>query len=132
MNRITMFVAGLGLATCLSVGIAAEEKKEKKEKAEKPKYTISEVMEQAHKGKGNLLERIKAGKASKEEMAQLIDFYRALTMHEAPKGDQEAWKKRVTELYNASVALGKGDTKAMEALRTASNCKACHSEHRPE
>ena len=110
-----------------SIAIAADKEK----KAEEAKYTISDVMKKAHKGKGNLLERVKEGKASKEEMAQLIDFYRALTLHEAPKGDQEAWKKRVTELYNASVALGKGDSSAMDALKTASNCKACHTEHRP-
>ena len=52
----------------------------------------------------------------------------------APKGDQKAYDDKVGELIAAMEAVAKGDTgdAARKRLDEASNCKACHTDHKPK
>ncbi|MER3416449.1 MAG: hypothetical protein C4297_09595 [Gemmataceae bacterium] len=99
---------------------------------DKPKYTIKEVMEQAHKG--GLLKQVLSGKAAKEDRDNLLEYYRALAANKPPRGDLKSWKQKTEALVNAAEALtmDAADKKALAALKKASNCMACHNVHRGE
>jgi hypothetical protein len=93
---------------------------------EKPKFTIKEVMKEAHKG--GLLKKVAGGKADKEEKEKLIALYVALNQNEPPKGDKEEWKKKTEEIVAAAKTVAKDDTDkdAVKKLTTVTNCGACH------
>src|SRR5947209_8014429 len=59
--------------------------------AKKPKYSIKEVMEEAHKS--GLWKKIAAGNAEKEDREKLAELYKALNQNKPPKGNVEEWKK---------------------------------------
>ena len=113
-------VAGFGFAS-----LAADKKDEK------PKYTISEVMEQAHKGESALIRTVTKGGSTKEDREKLLEYYKALALNAPPKGDAAAWKKKTEALVKAAELSLKDEKAGIAALRGASNCKACHSAHRP-
>ena len=90
---------------------------------DKPKYTISDVMKKGHTPKG-LLKKVIAGNATKEEKETLIEMYVALGKNKPPKGEEESWKEKSDALLKAA----KDDDVA--ALKTASDCSACHKVHK--
>jgi len=96
---------------------------------DKPKYTISEVMVNAHK-KG-LLKTVTGGKASKEQKEQLLAYYKSLAANEPPRGTKEEWKKRTDAIVAAAEAVVKGEKGAEANLGKATNCAACHGAHKP-
>src|SRR5947209_243561 len=67
---------------------------------EKPKYTIKQVMAQAHRkadrNSPSLSDKVIGGKADKDEQAKLLELYTALAANKPPKGEAEAWKDRAT------------------------------------
>ncbi|MCP4191986.1 MAG: hypothetical protein GY768_15345 [Planctomycetaceae bacterium] len=94
----------------------------------KPKYTIKEVMKNVNK-KG-LLKKVTSGEASQEEKVMLLDNYISLIENTPKKGDANSWQKLSG---SAALAAGKvvaGRDGAIEELKVASNCKACHSVHK--
>lgn len=95
---------------------------------EKPKYTIKEVMKIAHKD--GLLKKVASGKADKEEAEKLVELYVALCQNDPPKGDKEAWVKRCKGIVEAAKNAAAKKKGAAGELGKATNCKACHSEHR--
>jgi hypothetical protein len=90
---------------------------------DKDKITIKTVMKKAH-SKGGLLSKVIAGDASAEEKKELVTLYEALAKNTPPKGDETSWKEKTAAL----VAAAKSADAA--ALKKASNCAACHSEHK--
>jgi Planctomycete cytochrome C len=94
-----------------------------------PEFKIAEIMEKAHKD--GLAKKATEGKASPEELKQLVAYYTALTKNKPPKGDEADWKTRTGALLSAATLLEKGDQKGQDALKTALDCKACHSLHKP-
>lgn len=80
----------------------------------KPKYTISEVMKKAMKGKGY----------QKLEKADQVELFTALAANKPPRGEAADWKTKTTALLEAAKS---GDSKKLDA---AANCMACHSEHK--
>lgn len=93
--------------------------------------TIKEVM-QAHKGGANsLLSKVVSGDASAEEQIHLLDLYVSLAESEAPKGDADSWHEKTDALLIAAAKVVAGREGAGEELKTASNCMACHSQHKP-
>lgn len=96
--------------------------------ATKPKATIKEVMKEAHKD--GLLKKVTEGKASKEEQERLQELYTALSEGKPSKGDEKSWKDKTTALLDAAKSVIKGDAGAVDALKKASNCQACHKAHR--
>jgi hypothetical protein len=96
---------------------------------EKPKYTIKEIMKKGH-AKGALKDKVVAGTASMEEKVALVAYYEALAASKPPKGDAAAWKEKTTALVAAAKEALEGKEGAGDKLKTASNCAACHKDHK--
>jgi hypothetical protein len=92
---------------------------------DKAKFTISEVMQQAHKG--GLLKKVQTSKADEEEGKQLVEYYKALTLNKPPMGDEKAWKKQTEKMLEGAklYAAGKKDEGAA-SLKKSVNCMNCH------
>jgi hypothetical protein len=118
-----LVVFAFGSALLLRAGVAQEKEDDK------PKYTIKQVMEKAHKNK--LLNKVAEGKATEEEVKELVDLYRALGKNQPPKGEAEAWKKKTVALLKAAEEVAEGKEGAGERLTKAANCANCHKEHKP-
>jgi hypothetical protein len=90
-------------------------------KDEKPKYTIKEVMKEAHKS--GLFKKIQKGDADKADREKLAELYKALALSEPGKGDKEVWKKTTTAMLKiATDAIA--DPEAGKKLKV--DCGACH------
>lgn len=111
--------------------VALDNEKDK----DKPRLSIEAIMAKAHKGgEGSLRNKVLAGKASKEELKQLVELYVELGKGTPPKGTREAWKKK-TDAVIVAVKKVEADPKnetALKALNKATRCAACHNEHRPD
>jgi hypothetical protein len=95
---------------------------------DKPKYTIKEVMQKAHKS--GLVKKVASGQGSKEEAAQLVEMYTALGKNKPPKGDAGSWDQKTKALLAAAQAVVDGKPGAGMELQNAANCMACHSVHK--
>lgn len=113
------------LIVCLTVaalGTVAGLRYAQAEDDAKPKYTIKQVMKEAHKD--GLLKKVLGGDASDAEKEKLCELYVALAANKCPKGDAADWKEKTETIVKACKA---GDN---AALKTATNCGACHKEHK--
>jgi hypothetical protein len=88
------------------------------------KHTIKDVMQKAHKG--GLLKKAVDGKASKDEVKDLVELYESLPANKPPKGDEKAWKEKTEALISAAKAFAANEQGGKQKLQKASNCKACH------
>jgi hypothetical protein len=91
---------------------------------EKPKYTIKQVMKEAHKD--GLMKKVADGKASDEDKKHLAELYKSLSQNTPPKGPGEEWKKRTVALVEAADKAVKGDQAAAASLPKLANCMTCH------
>ena len=98
----------------------------------KPKYTIEQIMDQGFKGKESPAGRVGKGEGSPADIKLLAELTRALPLNPPPQGDLASWKEKSTALAAAGQALADGKPGALEAWKTAVNCKTCHSVHKPE
>jgi hypothetical protein len=108
----------LGLAAATAVAVLKAD--------DKPKYTIKEVMKKAHDGDATLKDKVISGKASKDEKQLLLDLYTALSLNKAPKGDEKDWKDRTTAIVVAAKDVVDDKDGAVDKLKMAVSCKACH------
>lgn len=95
---------------------------------DKPKYTVKQVMHQAHKSK--LLAEAMQGKAEKAKLEKLVELYVALGANESPAGEKDDWKKRTDEIISAAKEVLAGKEGAAKKLQKATNCRNCHDEHK--
>jgi hypothetical protein len=117
----TAVVSGVSiLALTLLVGIETSSAGGKKD----AKYTISEVMQKAHKS--GLLKKVATGKADAGEKKELVELYTALAANKPPAGELAAWKKTTGNMLKLAKAVADGDEKAAKQLGKAVNCGACH------
>jgi cytochrome c556 len=93
---------------------------------------IKAVMGVAHKGKDSLLEKIKGGKATDDDKKKLLSLYEALAKFKPPMGDEKSWTDKTAALVAAAKDLVDKKDGAMDKLKTASDCKACHTLHKPK
>ena len=114
----------LGFVTVQSIGFAADEGGEKK-----AKHTIKEVMKKAHKD--GLLKKVTAGDASADEQRQLLDLYISLVENAPPMGEMDSWHRLAGGSALAAAKLVVGRDGAIAELKQATNCKACHTAHKP-
>ena len=118
-----MSVLTLGLAASLGMFRAADDK---------PKFSIDEIMDKAHKGKPSLWKKVVDGKASPEEKKELLGLYEDLAKNKPEKGSQEDWKKRTGNMIKAAKDVVAAKDGATKALGKAVNCKACHELHKSD
>jgi hypothetical protein len=123
VKYFTMTVLAMGLVAGLSLFQAAD--------TDKPKYTIEEVMEKAHKGgKKSLFQQVKSGKADEKQKKALLEYYEELAKNPAPKSDKGSpadWKKRTGALVGAAKDVIAAKPGATNNLAKAANCGNCHN-----
>jgi hypothetical protein len=105
-----------------------KDKKEEKDEKGKPKYTIKEVMQKAHKG--GLLTKVASGKGEKADAEKLLEMYTALAKNKPPEGDAQSWKRFTMGLVAAAKVAVEGGPNAGKRLKAAANCSACHKLHK--
>lgn len=94
--------------------------------------SVHDIMEAANEGKNSLYDRVAGGKGSAEEARKLADLYQALPGLKPEKGDAKSWKDKSTALAAAAKDVADKKPGALERLKTAANCKACHSVHKKD
>ena len=85
-----------------------------------------------HKGKESFLSKVLAGKGSDDDLKKLVTAYEVLAAQKPPMGDEASWKKLTAELLTASKDAAAKKEGALDKLKAASNCKACHDVHKPK
>ena len=101
----------------------------------KDEEIIKDVMKKYHKapqGQDHVAKKAAMGKASPEEIKQLVDAYTKMAKAKPSKGDNASWNEKSGKLLAATKALEKGDANGVNMFKEASNCKACHSAHKPD
>ena len=99
--------------------------------AAKPKFTIKEAMKQGHEGKTSLSKKVSDGMGTKEDFSKLLEYYKSMALQSPPKGELASWKEKTSALVMATEGLVAGKDGALAAYKTAVDCKACHTLHRP-
>lgn len=124
MSRMLLCCLALSFISipCLSTVLAEDEEKPKS------KYTIKEVMKNVNKD--GLLKKVVAGDATQEDKVMLLDNYIALVETKPEKGDNASWQRLAGSAALAAAKVVVGRDGAIEELKVASNCKACHSVHK--
>ena len=119
---VAVAVVLVGFATALTISVSADDKK----------MTIKEIMEKAHKGKESPVQSVIAGKADDKMLKEFLTYYKTMGDLKPPKGDVAGWKRKTTALADATQALIDKKPNAQEGFKTAVDCKACHSEYKPQ
>jgi len=100
----------------------------------KPKHEIKDVMKGVHvapKLEKSLRDKVLEGNASAEDKQKLLDLYISLAENDPPKGESDAWQKKTRDVILAAAKIVVGRDGAVEELRVATNCAACHKDHKP-
>jgi cytochrome c556 len=98
----------------------------------KPTQSVEQVMESGFKGKESLCAKVSKGEGSAADHQTMVDLTYQLTLNTPAKGDLASWTQKTTALHAAAKALAAQQPGALDAWKTASNCKACHSVHKPD
>ena len=96
---------------------------------------IKVAMQKFHKAPKDVdpvCKKISEGKASKEELAQVLAAYRAMCTEKPPAGDAAGWKEKCEALIKATEAVSAGAADGVAQYKSAVNCKGCHSVHKPQ
>ena len=86
----------------------------------------------APKGTDPAAKKAAKGEASKEEIADLLKAYEGMAEVKPPRGEKDAWDKRLEELIAATKELQAGKDGSVDAFKKAGDCKACHTDHKPK
>lgn len=122
MRKVLAVAAALAVVSVMVLNLRAAD--------EKPKNSVKEVMEKAHKGKPSLYAKVSGGKGSDDDKKELLALYEDLCKNKPEKGDEKSWKDKTGAMVKAAKGIVDGDKKAIGALKTAANCKACHDIHK--
>lgn len=98
---------------------------------DKPK-SIKDVMNSTHKGKDSMVSKVAAGKGSDDDHKKLLELYEFMATQKPEKGDEASWKSKTTTLVTVSKDLVDKKAGAADAFKKASDCKGCHSVHKPK
>ncbi|HZE95538.1 MAG TPA: hypothetical protein VE981_00780 [Planctomycetota bacterium] len=94
--------------------------------------SAKDVMAAANKGKDSLLNKVLAGKGTDDDHKKLAELYDALAKAKPPQGDPKSWETKTTALAAAAHEVAEKKAGAVDKLKAASDCKACHSLHKPK
>jgi hypothetical protein len=119
-------VAGCIVAAAGLVGVAVAAEK-------KPaKHEISKIMKEGHKGDNALVQKVLKGTANDADKKLLLEYYQAMADWTPSKGSAQSWKTKTTALVKAAEGVVAGDKQSTAALKSAVNCKSCHTAHKPD
>lgn len=130
--RLVAVLAGLMAAATFTQADHHEEG-EKKGLSHEKMEEIMKVGFKSDKRKGtvSILDKIKDGTASKEESKKFLGMLLALETHKVEQGDQKEFNEKTDALVVAMAGVIAKKDGAVDALKTAANCKACHDAHKP-
>ena len=112
-------VTGLLVAGCLAGATAAAQEAK----------TIKDVMA-AHKGKESFHAKIVGGMGTDEDHKKLLGLYEVLATQKPAKGDEASWKEKTSAMVAAAKDVVEKKAGALDTLKKATNCKACHDVHK--
>ena len=92
--------------------------------------TAGQVMGAAFRGNASLVSKVTGASATDAEKKAFLDIAKAFALAKAPKGEAADWSKRTGAILTAAQDLVDGKPDAAAALKTATNCKACHDLYR--
>ncbi len=119
----------LFLASAVLAPFALANQQDEDKPKPKPKHTIKEVMKEAMKG--GLLKKVSGGEATDDEKKELLDMFISMLENKPPKGEMESWHNLAGASALAAAKVVVGREGGAEELKAATNCKACHSQHKP-
>ncbi len=125
MNRTALCIAA---ALVLAIVVSSAVHVIGQEGETKSKHSIKDVMKRAHKG--GLLEKVLKGDATQEDKLELLDHYVSLTENKPPKGEAESWADKTNAVVVAAAKVVVDRDDGSELLKKATNCMACHSNHK--
>src|SRR5882672_2854836 len=91
--------------------------------------SIKDVMA-LHKGKESFLANILAGKGTDDDLKKLVSAYEVMAAQKPPKGDEANWKTLTAAALGAAKEAQAKKDGALDKLKAATNCKACHDVHK--
>ena len=123
MSRIALLALALAFfAVPACRNVAAEEKK----------MSLEDIMDKFHKGKEAPVNAVKAGTATEAQLKEFLEAYKTMAATKPPQGDEAEWKKKTGALVDATQGLLDKKEGALEAYKTAVDCKACHMVFKPK
>lgn len=96
---------------------------------------IEAAMKYAHKapkGEKKIGEKIIEGTATEDEIKKTLELYKAAAAAKPPKGDEAAYKQKFAKLITATEDVLAKKPNAQAEYKSAVNCKACHTDHKPD
>lgn len=93
--------------------------------------SVKDVMA-LHKGKESFLAGILAGKGSDDDLKKLVSAYEVMAAQKPPTGDEASWKTLTAAALAAAKDAQAKKEGALDKLKAATNCKACHEHHKPK
>lgn len=93
---------------------------------------IEKIMKTTHKGNDSIVKKVVAGKATPEQIDELLADYQTLAKLSPPRGSADDWKQRTSKVVAALNDVKAGKEGAAAKFKTAVSCKACHEAHKPE
>ncbi len=135
MKAVAQYIAGLTRITVLSVTVVAAwaaviSQSQGVDGKDEPIKQVMKTYHKAPKGIDPVCKKASDGKASSEEIKQLVVAYKTLVSAKPPKGEDASWKEKTSKLLAAAEAMQKGEPDGVTKYKEAVNCKACHSIHR--
>jgi hypothetical protein len=119
----------VALFLALSSGVVTAQQTKKKEPPP-VKAPIKDIMLRTHKEKGALIFKVRDAESSDDENKKLLEEYTKMATYKPPLGDEGGWKKRVGSAISALQDLVDKKAGAVERVRSATECSACHNAHR--
>jgi hypothetical protein len=121
------------LAIILSLPLtAAAEEPDDLESREKIQRIELAVHVRGRPAKNSLIQKAVEGRASAEELQELVRLYEELSRLRPGKGALEDWKKDTAEMLAAARSVQAGEALAHARLSRAVDCKQCHSKYKPD
>jgi hypothetical protein len=93
-------------------------------------HAIEDVMKTVMKGGDSTFKKVSSGKGSDADAKKLLEYLNALPGNKPPKGDAASWKSKTSKLVQAAGDVVAKKPGAVEALKSAGDCKGCHVTHR--
>lgn len=135
-KSVFALIAAIALLTSSTLITSADHHK-KGEKKGLDHDTMEKIMKVGFKGdkdKGvdGIVKKVTTGKATKAESKLLLAWLLTLESHNVEKGEQKDYLAKTDELITAMAGVIAEKDGSIEALKKASNCKACHKAHKPD
>jgi hypothetical protein len=120
MKKFVLFAMLAGIGALLTGEMVIANPKA----APEPQNSIKDVMKKAHKD--GLLKKVLAGEGDDADKKMLLDLYIDLVENKPEKGERADWIMAAGPVVVAAGKVVVGRDGAIEELKTATNCKACH------